>query len=120
MTDRSLTLLIANLLRGGVSLAAAIVLGAGICYVVQHPHTLAAHHTFQGEPEQYRNIAAIAAAATGGDCLAIIQFGLLLLIATPVARVAFSIAAFALEKDWMYTAITIVVLAVLLYSLLAS
>jgi uncharacterized membrane protein len=42
---------------------------------------------------------------------------LLLLILTPVARVAFSVAAFALERDWTYVAITLIVLAVLIYSL---
>jgi uncharacterized membrane protein len=46
--------------------------------------------------------------------------GLLLLIATPVARVAFSIFGFAAEKDWMYVVFTIIVLAILLYSLFGS
>lgn len=48
---------------------------------------------------------------------AIIQFGILVLIATPIARVAFSLAAFLREKDWMYTLFTLVVLLVLMYSL---
>ena len=47
----------------------------------------------------------------------IIQLGLLLLIATPVARVAFSVVAFALERDRLYVVITLIVLAVLLFSL---
>jgi uncharacterized membrane protein len=46
--------------------------------------------------------------------------GLLLLIATPVARVAFSVIGFALEKDWMYVVITLIVLALLIYSLSSS
>jgi Protein of unknown function (DUF1634) len=41
----------------------------------------------------------------------------LLLLATPVARVVFSIAAFALERDRMYVGITLVVLAILAYGL---
>ena len=41
----------------------------------------------------------------------------MLLILTPVARVAFSVAAFALERDWTYVAITLIVLAILVYSL---
>ena len=48
---------------------------------------------------------------------AIIQFGLLLLIATPVARVIFSAVAFAWERDYLYVAFTLAVLAVLTYSL---
>ena len=47
----------------------------------------------------------------------LIQFGLLLLIATPIARVAFSVIAFAVERDRLYVAFTIVVLMVLVWSL---
>ena len=43
--------------------------------------------------------------------------GLLLLIATPVARVLFSAIAFAIERDGMYVVITLVVLAILMLSL---
>jgi len=50
----------------------------------------------------------------------IIQLGLLFLIATPVARVAFAAFAFSIERDWLYVAISTFVLLVLLYSLLGS
>ncbi len=50
----------------------------------------------------------------------IIQLGLLLLVATPVARVIFSVAAFALQQDWIYVVITLIVLAVLGFSLLGG
>jgi uncharacterized membrane protein len=42
---------------------------------------------------------------------------LLLLIATPIARVAFSVAAFAIQRDRLYLGITLVVLTVLIWSL---
>jgi uncharacterized membrane protein len=51
---------------------------------------------------------------------AVIQLGLLLLVATPVARVIFSVFAFAWERDWLYVLLTLIVLAVLLYSLFAA
>jgi uncharacterized membrane protein len=41
----------------------------------------------------------------------------LLLIATPVARVLFSVLGFGLERDWLYVAITLLVLALLIYTL---
>jgi uncharacterized membrane protein len=47
-----------------------------------------------------------------------IQLGLLLLVLTPVARVVLSAAGFLLERDWMYLAITLIVMAVLFYSLI--
>jgi uncharacterized membrane protein len=48
------------------------------------------------------------------------QLGLLLLIATPIARVAFSAVAFAIEGDKMYVLFTLIVFGVLLYSLFGS
>ena len=56
----------------------------------------------------------------GGDPQAIIQFGILLLIATPVARVAFLVGAFALERDRLYVAVSGLVLVILLYSIIFS
>jgi uncharacterized membrane protein len=50
--------------------------------------------------------------------LAIAQLGLLVLLATPVVRVATSVLAFASEGDRLYAAITLAVLAILLASLL--
>ena len=47
----------------------------------------------------------------------IIQLGLLFLIATPVARVIFSIWGFAAERDRMYVVFTVIVLAILIFSL---
>jgi uncharacterized membrane protein len=44
---------------------------------------------------------------------AVVQTGLLLLIATPVLRVVFSLFGFARQRDWLYVALTLIVLAVL-------
>jgi uncharacterized membrane protein len=52
------------------------------------------------------------------DSLGIIQIGLLLLIATPVARVAFSVFAFVLQRGSTYVVVTLVVLTILIYSIL--
>jgi uncharacterized membrane protein len=48
---------------------------------------------------------------------AIAQLALLLLIATPVARVAFTLVACALQRDRTYVVVTMIVLAVLVYAL---
>ena len=120
MTDASLERTVANLLRAGVSLSAAVVLTGGICYLVQHGQAVADYHVFHGVALEYRTIAGILLGALHGDFLAIIQLGLVLLIATPVARVAFSLAAFALERDWTYVGITALVLGILLVSLISE
>ena len=52
-----------------------------------------------------------------GDGLGIMQLGLLLLIATPVARVAFSLFAFAIQRDRLYVVVTLAVLGVLAFSM---
>jgi uncharacterized membrane protein len=64
-----------------------------------------------------RTFSGILADATAFRGRGIIQLGLLLLIATPVARVAFSVVAFALERERLYVIVTLAVLAVLLFSL---
>jgi uncharacterized membrane protein len=55
-----------------------------------------------------------------GRSAALIQLGLLVLIAVPIARVAVSILAFALQRDWLYVGVTVVVLIILLFSLLGG
>ena len=46
--------------------------------------------------------------------------GLLILIATPVARVVTSVAQYAAERDWLFVILTATVLVVLLGSLLVA
>lgn len=53
-----------------------------------------------------------------GKPFAVIDLGLLLLIATPIFRVAVSIFAFVLDRDLPYVLITSYVLAMLILSLL--
>jgi uncharacterized membrane protein len=78
------------------------------------------YHAFRGEPTGYRTFSGIIDEALHFRGRGIIQLGLVLLIATPVARVAFSIWGFLAERDRMYAAFTAFVLAVLLYSLVGS
>ena len=118
--DQRLEIIIGNLLRFGVLIAATVVLAGGILFSLRHGKVGADYTQFNGEPENLRNISGIAIAAAHGEARAIIQFGLLLLIATPVARVLLSVFGFALERDRMYVLITLIVLGVLLYSLAHS
>jgi uncharacterized membrane protein len=78
------------------------------------------YKSFRGEATYLRTIGGIVAAAFHGDARGIIQLGLLILISTPIARVVFSAVGFAWERDYRYVVITLIVLAVLLYSLLHS
>jgi len=116
-TDERVEGIIGNLLRAGVLLAAAVVLLGGGIFLVRHGGELPHYRVFRGEPSDLRTVSGILADALSFRGRNIIQLGILLLIATPVARVAFSVVAFTLERDWLYVVVTLVVLAVLLFSL---
>jgi uncharacterized membrane protein len=108
-----------RLLRTGVILAAVFVLAGGVVYLAQHP-TVADYHVFHGEPAELRTVSGILHEALALHGPGLIQFGLLILIATPIARVAFSTLAFLYQRDWTYVAVTLVVLGLLIYSLLGG
>lgn len=117
MTDQRVEVIIGNLLRAGVVLAAGVVLTGGIWYLLRHGTELPYYHTFHGASPDLRSFSGIVHGIAAGRARNLIQLGLLLLIATPVARVAFSVVAFALEGDRRYVVITLIVLGVLIYSL---
>jgi uncharacterized membrane protein len=106
-----------NLLRGGVILSATVVLLGGIIFLWRHGGERASYRHFVGLPPEYREPTRIVAAASYLSGRAIIQLGLLILIATPVARVFCSALAFTWQRDYTYVCLTLMVLAVLLYSL---
>lgn len=119
-TDQKIEEIVGNLLRAGVLLSALVVFAGAIVYLIHHGISPADYHIFRGEPADLRSLGGITHEAFRGSGRGIIQFGLLMLIATPVARVAFAAWGFAEERDRMYVVFTLIVLAVLLYSLLGS
>jgi uncharacterized membrane protein len=116
-TDRSVEEWIGNLLRVGVTLAASVVLLGASVYLIRHGRAAPQYHVFKGEPTDLRTVSGIVEDALAFRGRGLIQLGLLLLIATPVARVAFSVVAFAVEGDRLYVVVTLIVFAVLMYSL---
>ena len=119
-TDRDIEAIVGDLLRIGVSVSAAVVLFGASIYLFRHGNQPADYRIFRGEPSDYRSLPAILRTAFTWHGRGFIQFGLVLLIATPVARVAFSIWGFAAERDRMYMTFAGIVLVILLYSLLGS
>jgi uncharacterized membrane protein len=111
---------LATLLRAGVILAAIVVLLGGVIYLTKYGRTSPDYKTFYGEPDEYRQVGRILREAIGLRGRDLIQFGLLLLIATPIARVALSAFDFLRERDWLYVTVTVIVLAVLVYGLLSG
>jgi uncharacterized membrane protein len=117
MDDRRLEIIIGNLLRVGVLAAAALVFAGGVAYLAAHHHDHTSFHSFTPDGPSLRSVQGIVASAAHLNSLGLMQLGLLLLIATPVARVIMAVFGFALERDWLYVAVSIIVLAVLLASL---
>lgn len=115
--DRRVERIVGTLLRTGVMLSAAVVLVGAIMFLIQHGGDRFDFRTFQPKTAEISTLGGILREAAAFHSRGIIQLGLLLLIATPVARVLFSVFAFALEKDRVYVGITLVVLAILVYSM---
>jgi len=118
--DERMRNIMGNLLRIGVISSAVIVLVGGILYFFQHPYDHFDFRNFQGEPRRLRHVNTIIHEFIGFKSRAVIQAGILLLILTPIARVVFSFIGFIFERDWIYTAITLLVIIILTFSLLSG
>jgi len=117
---RELEIRLGNLLRIGVTMAAGVVVTGGIIYLYRHGYEVSGYHDFRGEPAALRTFSGILSESAQFHGRGIMQLGLLVLIATPIARVAFAAYGFARQRDWMYAGISTLVLLLLLYGLLVS
>jgi uncharacterized membrane protein len=116
MSSERFRTMVSLVLAVGVAISAALI-GAGFLAALavgwqgsllgSAPGVIAATTAFSNLPARLASL----------EPLAISQLGLLALLATPVTRVAASVVGFALEGDRLYTAITLVVLAILLASI---
>lgn len=117
ISDETIDTVISILLRVGVAISSLTVLAGGALYLIRHGQQMPNYHIFKGEPSQLRSVWGVIKTATTLSGRGIIQFGLLILIATPVMRVAFTVFSFLLQKDRVYVGVTLIVLSVLLFSL---
>ena len=117
LRDDDVDQLLGNLLRIGVIIATIVATIGGALYLWRHGFDHADRRVFQGEPAELRRVAGIVRGALSLHAGAIIQLGLVLLIATPVARVAMSLVAFILQRDRVYVVVTSIVLTLLIFSL---
>jgi uncharacterized membrane protein len=117
ISDAWIDQLIGDLLRVGVVLSSLIVLIGGGLYLTRHGTELPNYQMFWGEPSELRSVLGIVKVAWSFSGQGIIQLGLLLLIATPVMRVMFTVVFFMIQRDRIYVGVTLIVLSVLLFSL---
>ncbi len=119
LADQHLEVVIASMLRGGVSFSALVVLAGGVLFLL-HGGAAPDYTHFHSASQEVLSIRGTLAGVSHGSSLSIIQLGILLLIATPVVRVIFALVGFVMQRDWLYTLVSAVVLAVLLFSLIHS
>jgi uncharacterized membrane protein len=122
--DQRLELAIATLLRTGVVLAAALVALGGVL-VLRHPGAPVPSYTQFHNPgtlpsgaHALTSISGVFRHLADPSGASIIELGLLVLIATPIARVIFAFVGFARERDYLYVVISVLVLGILIVSLL--
>jgi uncharacterized membrane protein len=120
VTEHDVKQLIGRLLQVGVLLAALVVITGGVMLLGQHGSAVADYRVFRGEPAALSQPGGILRGVLALDAGAIVQFGLVILIATPVARVALTLVAFAIQRDRTYVLLTALVLALLLFGLISG
>jgi len=115
-------IIIGKSLRIGVITALVLTVFGGVVFLIQH-HGLTATYkaipqssnaVFIGTATYLREFSTIIPRILQFDGAAIIQLGVIVLIATPVLRVVMSLISFLIEKDKLYVAITAIVLLVIL------
>lgn len=119
ISDERLDIAIGHTLQTGVFLAAALVLAGGILYLLRAPIGIHPDYRhFHGVAAHLKTPAGIWHGVLAGRAGSLIQLGLLVLIATPVARVILAGVGFFMQRDRLYVWVSVAVLAVLIYSLL--
>ena len=118
--DTDMQMIIGWVLRLGVFISITVVFFGGLVYIYRHGHELADYRLFKGIPAFVQTAPGIIDGIFTFRGRAIIQAGIILLIATPIVRVVFSAIGFVLEKDYLYIGITVLVLSIIFISMLTG
>lgn len=121
LVDYDIQQFIGKQLRFGVVLSCCIAVLGGVYYLLVHgAEPMPAYNHFVSEPSSFTTLQGIFSGVVAGNAYDIIQLGVVVLLATPILRVFFSLIAFAIEKDHMYVVITAIVLGVILFSMISG
>jgi uncharacterized membrane protein len=115
--DRKTEIFIGRLLRYGVLAAAAVVLAGGVFYLLKSWGARPDYAVFRSESAPLRSLPGTLGEAFSFRRHAVIQLGLMILVAIPLFRVAFSLLAFLLMRDFTYMVVTLIVLSILVFSI---
>jgi uncharacterized membrane protein len=118
-TDKEMETEIGLMLRIGVSVSALVVFVGGIMYL-RGEKDIPDYEHFHATADHLRTIPGVLHGVARFDAASVIQLGILLLIATPVARVILCVVGFARQRNRLYVVVSALVLAILTYSLVAG
>lgn len=118
--DTDIQAIIGLVLRWGTIISISIVFFGGIFFMYRHGHSIPDYKTFKGIPPFLQHLDGLISGALNIKGQAIIQLGVILLIATPIIRVLFSTIGFALEKDYLYVGISLLVLLIIFSSMMSG
>ena len=111
---------LAQLLRIGVIVSAVVVFAGGVMFLIENGASRPDYHVFHGERPDLVSMHRVVMECLSGHPRALVQTGIVLLIATPFARVLFSLFEFLKNRDWIYSLFTLIVFCVLAYGLFSS
>jgi uncharacterized membrane protein len=114
--DRSIEVILGNLLKIGVLAAGSVVIIGAVLFLVRHGLETPSYHIFKPDSFNFSDFSNLFRGIIAFHSVSIMELGILILITTPVLRVFFSVFAFVYEKDYMYVAFTVIVLFVLIFS----
>lgn len=115
--DKDMQLLLGQVLRAGTVVSISIVFAGGVFYLYRHGLSVVDYKTFNGAPDFLQHFRGVINAVFHLNAPAVMQLGIMLLIATPILRVAFSAIGFVLERDYLYVGISLLVLFIIFFSM---
>lgn len=118
--DADMQIIIGWILRGGVIISMVVVFIGGVLFIYRHGHSIPNYHKFTKIPDFISEPKGILQGALNFKGQAIIQLGIILLVATPVLRVIFAAIGFLMEKDYLYVLISVIVLLIITISMISG
>jgi uncharacterized membrane protein len=120
MKDQQIQNALSRLMQVGVIVAGVIILAGLVWFLSAHAGAVPGDHVFSGEPKYLENPVTMVQRAFDrhqfGERRSVIMIGVVLLLINPLLRVGFAALGFFAQKDWLYTAVSLVVFAVMLFS----
>ena len=118
--DKDMQVIIGWILRVGVAASMVFVITGGIIFLYRHGYSQPHFQDFNKVPDFISSIMGVIQGVIHIKGQAIIQLGIVLLIATPILRVAFAGIGFLVEKDYLYTFISLLVLLIIVASMMSG